>query len=159
MLLSQAERDKFLNKEISQLEGDKKNLQSKTSKTQTEIAALKEKKQADSESVAELDEKLKRFDQDKGETESKKLEIYNQEVLLKQKIKELQKSQYESTNKIQQRKREIEELDKKLDNGMPNGCAKALRFLDDYCKRQKVKTLASLCRFSTLQTQRRPAGI
>lgn len=87
-----------------------------------------------------MDEKLKLFDQNKGEAETKKLEIYNQEVQLKQRIKELQKSQYESNNKIQQRKREIEELDKKLDNGMPNGCAKALRFLEDYCQRHKVGT-------------------
>jgi hypothetical protein len=134
----QAERDKYLNKEIAQLEKDKKSLQSETEKAKKEIANMQQKREEHSEEVGTLEKKVKLFDQDKGGAEAKKLEIYQKEVQLKQQIKLLQKSQHESNKKLAERKREIEEIDKKLDHGMPNGCAKALRFLEDHCARHKV---------------------
>lgn len=97
-----------------------------------------------------LEKKVKRFDQDKGEAEAKKLEIYNKEVQLQQKIKVLQKSKHESTKKLAERQKEIEDIDKKLDQGMPNGCAKALRFLEDHCARHKVRAPAGLRRPASL---------
>ena len=75
-----------------------------------------------------------------GEKHSKaREELRRKEVEIANKIREQQKKQEECKKETSKLTADLGEVDKKLDNGMPNGSARALRFLADYCKRENVR--------------------
>lgn len=114
-------------------------MKSSTNQAKQAIEAGKQTKLQHEKKADEVEDKIKNSVLDKGDQESKNLEIYDKEVEYKQKIKDLQKEQYECRNKKDEIKKLIAEHDDKLTRGMPNGSSKALRFLDAYVKREKVQ--------------------
>ena len=135
----QAARDKSINKNMSTLEKDMSSRQSDNSKATKDIESCKRTKLDHEKNVTEVNAKLAKSSQDVGKQAADRTAIWNESVATKEQIRVLQRSYNKCEEKKMTLKKSLDTVDKKLDGGMPNGCAKAIRFLDDYCKRNKVR--------------------
>ena len=81
---------------------------------------------------------LASIDKTKSHREAKKIKLLQEQFELAKKIKHAQRSKNHCETHRKELQQEIEGLEKMIERGMPNGCARALRFLDDYCKREDI---------------------
>ena len=135
---NQAERDERLNAEIKKLAQAKDEFESIIKETQQQVTATNDKKVECEERAAELEIALASIDKTKSHREAKKIKLLQEQFELAKKIKHAQRSKNHCETQRKELQQEIEGLEKMIERGMPNGCARALRFLDDYCKREDI---------------------
>jgi len=134
---AQAERDQALNGKKKAFEKSGQKLRSESAKIEQEIERATQKKVECEEKIAKL-EGNSSFDEKSNEHAKKLEQMRRQEIDLNSKIRELQKKQQECEKESLKLKSDLEGMDSKLSHGMPNGTARAIRFLDDYCKQHNV---------------------
>ena len=113
--------------------------QSDNSKATNDIESCKRTKLDHEKNVTEVNANLAKSSQDKIKHAADRTAIQIELGAIRQQITVLQRSYNKCEEKKTRLKKGLDAMDKKLDGGMPNGCAKAIRFLDDYCKRNKVR--------------------
>ena len=136
---NQAERDKALNADIAELTKAKTEYEIGIEKFRKDITAANKKKAESQKKEVDLQNKLASLDKNMGHYDAKKKELHNKKVEFERGMREAQKSKADCKKQKDKLTKDLEKVDKSLEYGMPNGCDRALRFLNDYCKREKIK--------------------
>ena len=135
----QAARDKFINTELSKFEMEMSSRKRDSSQATADIKKCEGAKLDLEKKKTEIGAQLATFSKDKGKQQAAILVNYEESLVVVKQIQVLRKSHGECQDQKSKNKKDLDDMGKKLNNGMPNGCSKALEFLESYCKRNKVR--------------------